>query len=260
MLEIGASWLTKHYSPPLKGIGRPPFRMPYGTWQVNKEEYIPYLCIICNGAVLLLGQVSSALPFVAMSDESFGRLGAPALTLLGDLADQAMQAGGLGLSRAAFISGTLCELSVALCHGNSSLRRSGAYIATRAAGRTPMRTLARPLAEVFEACLAPRVWVWGVWIGFAWRCITLMYGVLVHLHLALFPAGGPFLPSLFVNLLSTAPCVGLRCLVRLRLALRSLAVWRVLAIAPSFIFDWRAFSSVSLCNSNIYRIPLLSFT
>jgi hypothetical protein len=43
-------------------------------------------------------QVSSALPFVPMSVESFGRLGAPALTLLGDLADHAVQAGGPGLS------------------------------------------------------------------------------------------------------------------------------------------------------------------
>jgi hypothetical protein len=47
-------------------------------------------------------QVSSVLPFVPMSVESFGRLGAPALTLLGDLADQAVQAGGPGLSPAAW--------------------------------------------------------------------------------------------------------------------------------------------------------------
>jgi hypothetical protein len=86
-------------------------------------------------------QVSSALPFVPMSVESFGRLGAPALTLLGDLADQAVQAGGPGLSQAAFISGALRELSVALC-------RSGAFVATRAAGRALMRGLARPSAEV----------------------------------------------------------------------------------------------------------------
>jgi hypothetical protein len=92
--------------------------------------------------------VSSALPFVPMSVESFGRLGAPALTLLGDLADQAVQAGGPGLSRAAFISGALRELSVALCRGNASLCRSGAYVATRAAGRAPIRGLAQPSAEV----------------------------------------------------------------------------------------------------------------
>jgi hypothetical protein len=83
-----------------------------------------------------------------MSVQSFGRLGAPALTLLGDLADQAVQAGGPGLSRAAFTSGALRELSVALCRGNASLCRSGAYVTTRAAGRTPMRGLAQPSAEI----------------------------------------------------------------------------------------------------------------
>jgi hypothetical protein len=67
---------------------------------------------------------------------------------LGDLADQAVQAGGPGLTRAAFISGALRELSVALCRGNASLCRSGAYVATRAAGRAPMRGLAQPSAEV----------------------------------------------------------------------------------------------------------------
>jgi hypothetical protein len=85
---------------------------------------------------------------ILLSVESFGRLGAPALTLLGDLADQAVQAGGPGLSRAAFISGALRELSVALCRGNVSLCRSGAYVATSAAGRAPMHGLAQPSAEV----------------------------------------------------------------------------------------------------------------
>jgi hypothetical protein len=93
-------------------------------------------------------QVSSALPFVPMSVESFGRLGTPALTLLGDLADQAVQAGRPGLSRAAFISGALRGLSVDLCRVNAFLCRSGAYIATRTAGRAPMRSLARLSAEV----------------------------------------------------------------------------------------------------------------
>jgi hypothetical protein len=53
-----------------------------------------------------------------------------------------------GLSRAAFISGALRELSVALCRGNASLCRSGAYVATSAAGRAPMRGLAQPSAAV----------------------------------------------------------------------------------------------------------------
>jgi hypothetical protein len=124
-------------------------------------------------------------------------------TSIAKLADQAVQAGGPGLSRAAFISGALRELRVALCRGNASLCRSGAYVATRAAGRAPIRGLAQPSAEVVWACLLPRVWVWGFWFGFAWRRVALLCGVFVQLHLALFPAGGPFLPSLSVNLLQS---------------------------------------------------------
>jgi hypothetical protein len=45
------------------------------------------------------------------------------------------------------------------------------------------------------------MWVWGVWYGFALRCVALLCGVFVLLRLALFPAGGPFLPLLYVNLL-----------------------------------------------------------
>jgi hypothetical protein len=86
--------------------------------------------------------------FVVAPSFVSGRLGAPALTLLGDLADQAGQAGEAGLSRTAFISGALRQLCVALCRGNASLCRPGAYVATRAAGRAPMRGLAQPSAEV----------------------------------------------------------------------------------------------------------------
>jgi hypothetical protein len=91
---------------------------------------------------------TTCLCFVHLFSQSFGRFGGPALTLLRDLADQAVQAGGPGLSRAAFISGALWELSIALCRGNASMCRSGAYVAPRAAGRAPMRGLAWPSAEV----------------------------------------------------------------------------------------------------------------
>jgi hypothetical protein len=64
----------------------------------------------------------------------------------------------------------------------------------------PMRGLARPSADLVSACLAPRMWVWGVWFGFTLRCVALLCGVFVQSHLALFPAGGPFLPSLSVNI------------------------------------------------------------
>jgi hypothetical protein len=58
----------------------------------------------------------------------------------------------------------------------------------------------------------------GVWFGFALRCVALLCGVFVRLHLALFPAGGPVLPSLYVILYSH---IGLLCgvFVRLHLAL-----------------------------------------
>jgi hypothetical protein len=87
-------------------------------------------------------------------------------------------------------TGALRELGVALCRGNASLCRSGAYVATLAAGRAQMRGLARPSAEVVSACLSPCVWFWGFWFGFALRCIALLCGVFVRLRLAFFSAGG----------------------------------------------------------------------
>jgi hypothetical protein len=59
-----------------------------------------------------------------------------------------------------------------------------------------MRGLARPLAEMVEACFAPRMGVKGFRFGFVLRC---------------------------------------------------LALWRVGAIAPSFVSGWQANSSVSIC-------------
>jgi hypothetical protein len=74
-------------------------------------------------AIEMPNWLSSALPFVPMLVESFRRLGAPGLNLLGDLADLVVQAGRPGLSRAAFISRARSEFSVALCWGNVPLRR-----------------------------------------------------------------------------------------------------------------------------------------
>jgi hypothetical protein len=91
-------------------------------------------------------RVSSGLLFVPLSVESFGRLGAPALSLLRSLADHAVLAGGPGLSHDAFISGALWELGVALCRGNTSLGRSGLYNLTRVIGRAPLRGLSCPSA------------------------------------------------------------------------------------------------------------------
>jgi hypothetical protein len=114
---------------------------------------------------------------------SFGRLRAPALSLLCSLADHTVQDRGPGLSRDALISGALRELGVALCRGNAFLGRSGLYALTRASGRASLRSLACLSAEVvcgcsrlpvgrspwltcggvFGACL---VWVCLVWLAF----------------------------------------------------------------------------------------------
>jgi hypothetical protein len=93
-------------------------------------------------------RVFSGIPFVPLSVEPFGHLRAPALSLLRFLADHAVQAGGPGLSRDAFVWGALRELDVALCRGNASLGRSGLYALTRVSGRSPLRGLSCHSAEV----------------------------------------------------------------------------------------------------------------
>jgi hypothetical protein len=52
-------------------------------------------------SLVRIGRYPPPCPSCRLSVESFGLLGVPALTLLGDLADQAVQAGGHGLSQAA---------------------------------------------------------------------------------------------------------------------------------------------------------------
>jgi hypothetical protein len=59
---------------------------------------------------------------------------------------------------------------VALCQGNASLCRPGAYVEMRAAGQTPMRGLAQPSTEM-------------VWVYLCAPCVGL--GFLVWLRLAL---------------------------------------------------------------------------
>jgi hypothetical protein len=70
-----------------------------------------------------------------------------------------------------FVSGWRACSSVSLC--NSSIYRS-------------MYRPAQPSTEVVYACSAPRVWVWGFWLGFALRCVALLNNVCVRLHLLWF--------------------------------------------------------------------------
>jgi hypothetical protein len=90
---------------------------------------------------------------VPLSVESFGRLEAPALSLLDSLADQAVLAGGPGLSRDAFISGALRELSVAMCRDDASFGRSG-LLGCPAGPRCAAFLVPQPRwSEVVRGCL-----------------------------------------------------------------------------------------------------------
>jgi hypothetical protein len=61
-------------------------------------------------------------------------------------------------------------------------------------------TLLDHLADKAVPGFVPCVWDYSFWFGFALRCVALLCGVYVRLHLVFFPAGGLFLPSLSVNL------------------------------------------------------------
>jgi hypothetical protein len=100
--------------------------------------------------------VSSSLPFMPLSVESFVCLGASALPLLRSLADHVVQAGSPGLCPDALISGALRDLGVALCRGNASLDQSGLYaLSLRLAGPRCVASLAPRLrwSEVARGCL-----------------------------------------------------------------------------------------------------------
>jgi hypothetical protein len=75
-----------------------------------------------------------------------------------------------------------------------------------AGGRTSRRVppadcavSAGPRLKLFRPVSRP-VCGFGVSGSASLRCVALLCGVFVRLHLALFPGGGPFLPSLSVNL------------------------------------------------------------
>jgi hypothetical protein len=72
---------------------------------------------------------------------------APAMSLLGSLADGAVQEGLASLGMCS-PQGALQELSMALCWGNTSLCWSGWYAATGVIGQILVRRLVWPSPEV----------------------------------------------------------------------------------------------------------------
>jgi hypothetical protein len=69
---------------------------------------------------------------------------------------------------------------------------SGAYVATRAAGQTPMRGLAQSSTEMVQACFTPRMWIWPFLFGFALLNVALLCGVCLRLHPVCFRLVGLF--------------------------------------------------------------------
>jgi hypothetical protein len=98
------------------------------------------------------------------------------------------------------------------CSGSLALPFAGATHPCTGRARTSRRqSLPGPRCAVLpgpwpsglvKACFEPRVWVQGFWFGFALRCVAWLCAVYVRLHLALFPAGGPFL-RLFISYVFT---------------------------------------------------------
>jgi hypothetical protein len=70
--------------------------------------------------------------FVPFSVESYGRIGQLAMKLMHLLGDQA--AGPGGITRASFVAGTLCELSVGLCRGHFLMYRASGGMFARVSG------------------------------------------------------------------------------------------------------------------------------
>jgi hypothetical protein len=139
-----------------------PWRLEVGDVSVIHPAAVPYAAVAVLASVLAAAArnsakqrayrtFSSALLFVPMLMESFGT---PAMSLLESFAGSAVLAGGPGLSRSAFISGALRELSVALCRGNAFLCRSDWYAVKAAASQAPVRRQSRPSTEVALCCRA----------------------------------------------------------------------------------------------------------
>jgi hypothetical protein len=79
--------------------------------------------------------------------ESYGRLGKPALDLLGMLGEEA-EGAGRQCRKAQFVSWTLRELSVGLCKGNFHMCRASLGLLAGATGRGFRPGAAVPMEEL----------------------------------------------------------------------------------------------------------------
>jgi hypothetical protein len=85
-----------------------------------------------------------AYDFVPLSQESYGRLGKPAMALLHQLAEVASRCGDV--DRGVFVTNALRRLSVALYKGNAYILRMGIQSLAECTGRAVVRGRAQPTA------------------------------------------------------------------------------------------------------------------
>ena len=86
--------------------------------------------------------LGGACDFVPLSVETYGRMGAPAMELLGQLADLAAES--RRVVKAVWMRSALQKLSVALVRGNAWQFKAGLAVAVRVTGKVVQTGLAQP--------------------------------------------------------------------------------------------------------------------
>ena len=84
-------------------------------------------------------------PFIPLTSETFGRLGAPAMQLLNDLAARASASGTV--QKDSFVKSALRDLSITLCKGNGENCRRCTSVLARVSGTTFMAGASVPHAD-----------------------------------------------------------------------------------------------------------------
>jgi hypothetical protein len=96
-------------------------------------------------------QGSTGYLFVPLTLETYGRLGKPLMSLLGDVGQLAADRGQGLFTKQQFVQGVLRELSVCLCRYNAMLERGVAGFFVKASGFAIKHGLTRPTADVSDS-------------------------------------------------------------------------------------------------------------
>jgi hypothetical protein len=95
----------------------------------------------------MYGQLDpNGYPFILFLVESYGRLGKPAISFLGQLGKEAEEA-GRKISKSGFVAAAMRELSVGLCRGNYQMYRASLGLLAGVSGRGFREGAAHPTEE-----------------------------------------------------------------------------------------------------------------